>query len=160
MSISKYDTLTEKKNNTSTQDNSFTFFTYNGKKKHFTEVHCFNLSIFNITEIISYLDTGHVTNYLILTQSSRIFVEMLIVAQLVNKFFAFMESDGLLTCSQKNPSLDSILRHLKLVHIRKPHFFKTYFNIILSFRSTCLQNGFFLSDFLTKFCKHFLPTHA
>jgi hypothetical protein len=43
-----------------------------------------------IIKIITYLDIGHVTNYLILTPPSRDFVEMLIVAQLVNKFLAFL----------------------------------------------------------------------
>jgi hypothetical protein len=38
---------------------------------------------------MSYLDISHVTDYLTLTSFSRIFVEMLIVAQLVNKFRAF-----------------------------------------------------------------------
>jgi hypothetical protein len=92
MSIPKADTLIER-NNTSTQDNSFAFSTYNGKQQkiHLRQVNCFNPSIFNVIAIIiiTYLATGHVTNYLILTPPSRVFVAMLLVAQLVNQFLAF-----------------------------------------------------------------------
>jgi hypothetical protein len=66
---------------------------------------------------------------------------------------SFMESEGLLPCSQE----DSKLTHLNYVHVLNPYFFKINFNIVLQSRPTSkFVSGILSSGFPTQTMYAFL----
>jgi hypothetical protein len=81
-----------------------------------------------------------------LTQWTRVIFKKLIVIQLVTKFPALMEPEGLLNLVHKSPPLDPILGQMNPVHIIIRYFFKIHL-ILSSYLRLSLPNGFLPSGY-------------